>query len=51
MPSFKQLLAGPDLIRVFALGRVMHPVIVEMFGLAGGYHGFWFDLEHSFIST
>jgi 4-hydroxy-2-oxoheptanedioate aldolase len=51
MPSFKELLAGPDLIRVFALGRVMHPVIVEMFGLAGGYHGFWFDLEHSFIST
>jgi len=51
MPSFKQLLAGPDLIRVFALGRVMNPVVIEMFGLAGGYHGFWLDLEHSFITT
>lgn len=51
MPTFKQLLAGSDLIRVFTLGRVMHPVMIEMFGLAGGYHGFWLDLEHSFITT
>lgn len=49
--SFKQMLQTDELIRVFALGRVLNPVLVEMFGLAGGYHGFWLDQEHSQIST
>jgi len=48
MPKrFKELLATGQLIRVFALGRVVHPVVIEMFGLAGGYHGFWIDAEHA----
>jgi 2-dehydro-3-deoxyglucarate aldolase/4-hydroxy-2-oxoheptanedioate aldolase len=45
------MLATDDLIRVFALGRIVHPVMIEMFGLAGGYHGFWLDQEHAQIST
>lgn len=49
--TFKELLATDELIRVFGLGRVMNPVVVEMFGLAGGYHGFWIDQEHAFVST
>lgn len=49
--SFKEILAANEIARVFALGRVMHPVVIEMFGLAGGYSGFWLDVEHSFIST
>jgi len=49
--TFKELLATDALIRVFGLGRVMNPVVVEMFGLAGGYHGFWIDQEHAFVST
>lgn len=49
--TFKQLLATDGLIRVFALARVIHPVVVEMFGLAGKYHGFWLDQEHARIST
>lgn len=48
---FKELLATDEIIRLFALGRVMHPVVIEMFGLAGGYHGFWLDLEHAFLTT
>ena len=44
---FKELLAGDALVRVFALGRVIHPVVVDMYGLAGGYHGFWLDHEHA----
>jgi 4-hydroxy-2-oxoheptanedioate aldolase len=49
--SFKQRLADGELLRVFALGRVVHPVIVEMFGRAGGYDGFWLDQEHASVST
>ena len=46
MPSFKQMLATDALIRVFALGRVVHPVVIDLFGMAGYYHGFWLDQEH-----
>jgi len=49
--SFKQMLAERQLVRVFALGRVVHPILIEMFGLAGGYHGFWLDGEHSNLTT
>jgi 4-hydroxy-2-oxoheptanedioate aldolase len=51
MPSFKQLLADGHLIRTFAVGRMMHPLLIEMFGLAGGYHGFWVDQEHATCSS
>ncbi len=44
---FKTLLAGDRLIRVFCAGRLMHPIAVEMFALAGGYDGLWLDQEHS----
>ncbi len=43
---FKQLLQSDEQINVFALARVPHPVVVEMFALAGGYKGFWIDQEH-----
>jgi 2-dehydro-3-deoxyglucarate aldolase/4-hydroxy-2-oxoheptanedioate aldolase len=50
--SFKQLItATNELVPLFALGRIIHPVVVEMFGRAGGYRGFWFDQEHASIST
>jgi 2-dehydro-3-deoxyglucarate aldolase/4-hydroxy-2-oxoheptanedioate aldolase len=52
MPTrFRDLLAGNELIRTFALSRVVHPVLVEMFGLAGGYHGFWLDNEHVALTS
>lgn len=49
--SFKERLANQELVRVFGLSRVVHPIVIEMFGLAGGYHGFWLDHEHSANST
>lgn len=49
--SFKQMLTNGELIPTFAVARVCHPVVVEMFGLAGGYRGFWIDQEHAFVST
>ena len=48
---FKSLLASDKVIRVFCAGRLVHPVSLQMFGLAGGYDGFWLDAEHAGIST
>jgi 4-hydroxy-2-oxoheptanedioate aldolase len=48
---FKDLLASGKLIRVFCSGRLVHPVSIQLFGLAGGYDGFWLDVEHAGIST
>ncbi|MEX0936822.1 MAG: aldolase/citrate lyase family protein [Pirellulales bacterium] len=49
--SFKTRLARGDLLRVFALGRVVHPVVVDLFGMVGGFDGFWLDHEHGGVST
>lgn len=43
---FKERLQSGELVPLFALARVAHPLVVEMFGLAGGYGGFWIDQEH-----
>lgn len=52
MPGFfKALLATDKLIRVFCSGRLVHPVSLQLFGLAGGYDGFWLDAEHAGLST
>jgi 4-hydroxy-2-oxoheptanedioate aldolase len=52
MPRFfKNLLETDNLIRVFCTGRLVHPVSIQLFGLAGGYDGFWLDAEHAGIST
>ena len=48
---FKSLLEQNRLIRLFCTGRLIHPVTIEMFGLAGGYDGFWIDVEHAGVST
>ena len=49
--TFKQLLAGNELIRVFALARVPHPIVIDIYALGGGYHGFWLDQEHGGITA
>ena len=43
---FKELLAAGRLLRVFSLGRLLNPVTVDLFALAGGFDGFWLDQEH-----
>jgi len=50
MSRFRELLAAGKLVRVFALGRLTSPVTIDMFGLAGGFHGFWLDQEHCGLS-
>lgn len=44
--TFKQLLAADEVIPVFSVARIAHPIVIEMFALAGGYRGFWLDQEH-----
>ncbi|MBM3997934.1 MAG: host specificity protein [Planctomycetes bacterium] len=49
--TLKDRLASGELCPVFALSRIVHPVVVEMFGRAGGYRGFWLDQEHASNTT
>jgi 2-keto-3-deoxy-L-rhamnonate aldolase RhmA len=49
--TFKQRLAENELTPLFALGRIPHPVLIDMFALAGGYAGFWLDGEHVALTT
>ena len=48
---FKTLLEQNRLIHVLAVGRLPHPVIVDLLGLAGGYEGLWLDQEHAGLTT
>jgi 4-hydroxy-2-oxoheptanedioate aldolase len=45
--TFKELLAGKELVRVFAAGRIIHPAVFDVYGLVGGFHGVWLDQEHA----
>ncbi|MGE0758090.1 MAG: HpcH/HpaI aldolase/citrate lyase family protein [Pirellulaceae bacterium] len=47
MKTFKQRMAEGETLRVFSLGRIVHPLFIEMFAQIGGYDGFWVDAEHS----
>src|SRR5947209_6567992 len=47
----KKLLADKKLVRVFGLGQLCGPKLVEMVGLAGGYDAVWFDQEHAGLSV
>lgn len=44
--SLKHLITTDELIPLFTIARVPFPIMVEMFGLAGGFRGFWIDIEH-----
>ena len=43
---FRELLAKNELCRIFAVGRLLSPVTIDLYALAGGFHGFWMDQEH-----
>jgi 2-dehydro-3-deoxyglucarate aldolase/4-hydroxy-2-oxoheptanedioate aldolase len=46
----KELLAADKLVRVYGLGQLLSPKLVEIIGLHGGYDAVWFDHEHAGIS-
>lgn len=42
----KALLAQDRVLKVFALGQLCHPKLVEMAAWSGGFDAVWFDQEH-----
>jgi 2-dehydro-3-deoxyglucarate aldolase/4-hydroxy-2-oxoheptanedioate aldolase len=42
----KELLRQGEEVRVFCLGQLCHPKILELVALQGGYDGIWLDQEH-----
>jgi 2-dehydro-3-deoxyglucarate aldolase/4-hydroxy-2-oxoheptanedioate aldolase len=47
----KELLSQGKLVRVFALGQICHPKLIEIIGLQGGYEAVWLDQEHAGLSV
>jgi 4-hydroxy-2-oxoheptanedioate aldolase len=37
--SFKSLLAANQLCRIFCSGWIIHPVVFDVHGMCGGFHG------------
>src|SRR5262245_43767998 len=46
----KELVAQGKLMRVFALGQLCYPKLVEIVGFFGGFDAVWLDQEHSGLS-
>src|SRR5438093_5518432 len=46
----KKLLAEGRLVRVFCLGHLCDPKLVEIIGMHGGYDAVWLDQEHCALS-
>jgi len=46
----KHLLQGNRVLKVFCLGQLCHPKLVEIFGVEGGFDGVWLDQEHTGIT-
>lgn len=46
----KELLGQGKLAKVFGLGQLCHPKIIEMIGYQGGYDAVWLDQEHGGLS-
>lgn len=44
--TLKDRLAQGETVNVFAIGRMFHPNLIQMFAIHGGFHGFWIDHEH-----
>jgi 2-dehydro-3-deoxyglucarate aldolase/4-hydroxy-2-oxoheptanedioate aldolase len=43
----KDALAQGKLVRVFGMGQICHPKIIEIIGQQGGYDAVWLDQEHA----
>jgi 2-dehydro-3-deoxyglucarate aldolase/4-hydroxy-2-oxoheptanedioate aldolase len=47
----KEKLGRGELVRVFALGQLCHPKIVEMVGMHAGFDAVWLDQEHAGLTV
>ncbi len=48
--KIKELLKQNKLVRVFCLGQLCHPKVVEIVGFQGGFDALWLDQEHAGVS-
>lgn len=52
MPSkIKEMLGKNQLVRVFGMGQLCYPKLVEIVGLHAGWDAVWFDQEHAGLSV
>ncbi len=49
--KIKDRLSRNELVMVAAVGRVMHPNLIQIIGMHGGFHALWFDHEHVGFTT
>lgn len=49
--QIKKLLAQNKLVKVFGIGQLCHPKIVEIIGFQGGYDAIWLDQEHAGVTN
>ena len=47
MPRIKETLASGGTVRLFGVGQLISPKLIEMVGLHGGFDGLWLDYEHA----
>ncbi len=47
MPTIKDKLSGGETVRLFGVGQLISPKLVEIVGLHGGFDGLWLDFEHA----
>jgi len=50
MPKIKQLLSEGKLVRMFGVGQLYTPKLVEIVGEHGGFDALWLDAEHAGLS-
>jgi 4-hydroxy-2-oxoheptanedioate aldolase len=46
MPRIKQLLADGAIVRMFGVGQLLSPKLIEIVGEHGGFDALWLDAEH-----
>jgi 2-dehydro-3-deoxyglucarate aldolase/4-hydroxy-2-oxoheptanedioate aldolase len=47
MPRIKDLLAQGQFVRLFGVGQLLSPKLIEIVGVHGGFDGLWLDAEHA----
>jgi 2-dehydro-3-deoxyglucarate aldolase/4-hydroxy-2-oxoheptanedioate aldolase len=47
MPRIKQLLADGELVRLFGVGQLFTPKLIELIGEHGQFDALWLDAEHA----
>lgn len=47
MPAIKQLLAAGQVVKLFGVGQLFSPKLIEIVGAHGEFDGLWIDVEHA----